>query len=142
MTVGLRLGVLCALACACPEKAATAPTGLRVPLPEGWVATPRGTGLEVGPKGRVVATLELRGQEVPKSLELSRTVSAEGATEVTQDDGEGYAAVRYSLGSGREGFLAVKKTPSKTVWCASTAKATSDDIDDALALCRSIGAEN
>lgn len=126
--------------CACAEKPA-APTGLRVPLPDGWVATPKGAGLAVGPKGRVVATLEPRAGDVPKSLELSRAVTAEGAFDVTREDGDGYSAVRYALGSGREGFLAVKRTPAKTVWCASTAEARPADIDDGLALCRSIGAE-
>lgn len=136
----MRAALFVALLAACAEKPA-APANLRVPLPEGWVATPRGTGLEVGPKGRVVATLELRGKDVPKASELRRAVTAEGASDVTDEDGEGYAAVRYALGSGREGFLAVKQTPSKTVWCASTAQARPGDIDDGLALCRSIGTE-
>ncbi len=133
--------VLGAVLVACSSEKPAAPAGLRVPLPDGWVATPRGGGLEVGPKGRVTATLEVRAKDVPRSLELSRAVTAEGATNVTQEDGEGYAAVRYSLGAGREGFLAVKKTATKTVWCASTAKASAQDIDDGLALCRSIGSE-
>ncbi|MER2561460.1 MAG: hypothetical protein ABTQ32_12090 [Myxococcaceae bacterium] len=125
---------------ACTERPAT-PTGLRVPLAEGWVATPTAGGLSVGPKGRVVATLELRNTEVPRALELSRVATAEGATGLLQDEGEGYSAVRYSLGAGRDGFLAVKKVGAKTVWCASTARASSADVDDGLALCRSLSTE-
>lgn len=125
---------------ACPERPA-APSGLRVPLTEGWVATPTAGGLSVGPKGRVVATLELRTAEVPRAVELSRIATAEGATGMLQDEGEGYSAVRYSFGGERDGFLAVKKVGARTVWCASTARASSADVDDGLALCRSVSAE-
>ncbi len=125
---------------ACPERPA-APSGLRVPLTEGWVATPTPGGLSVGPKGRVVATLELRSAEVPRAMELSRVASAEGATGILQDEGEGYSAVRYSLSGDRDGFLAVKRVGARTVWCASTARASSADVDDGLALCRSVSTE-
>lgn len=125
---------------ACSERP-TPPSGLRVPLAEGWVATPTTGGLSVGPKGRVVATLELRSAEVPRAMELSRVATAEGATGLLQDEGEGYSAVRYSLGGDRDGFLAVKKVGTRTVWCASTARASSADVDDGLALCRSLTTE-
>lgn len=125
---------------ACSERPTT-PSGLRVPLAEGWVATPTAGGLSVGPKGRVVATLELRNAEVPRAMELSRVAAAEGATGMLQDEGEGYSAVRYSLGGDRDGFLAVKKVGTRTVWCASTARASSADVDDGLALCRSLSTE-
>jgi glucose/arabinose dehydrogenase len=124
----------------CAQKP-TAPVGLRVPLTEGWAATPHAGGLSVGPKGRVVASLELRGGEVPRAAELSRAVSSEGATHVLLDDGEGYAAVRYTLAPGRDGFLAVKRVGGRTVWCSSTANARDDEVDDALALCRNLSTE-
>ena len=41
--------------------------------------------------------------------DASRAVTSEGATQVLLDDGEGYAAVRYTLAPGRDGFLAVKR---------------------------------
>jgi hypothetical protein len=131
---------IAALLVGCAQKP-SAPVGLRVPLSQGWVATPHADGLAVGPKGRVVALLELRGGEVPHAAELSRVVSSEGATEVLLDNGEGYAAVRYTLAAGRDGFLAVKRVAARTVWCSSTANAHDDEVDDALALCRGLSAE-
>ncbi len=132
--------LLAAVLAGCAQKPA-APVGLRVPLTEGWVATPQGGGLAVGPKGRVVASLELRGGDVPRAAELSRAVTSEGATQVLLDDGEGYAAVRYTLAPGRDGFLAVKRVGGRTVWCSSTANAKNDEVDDALALCRGLATE-
>lgn len=137
----MRPGALLLLAAlGCPDKPAP-PTGLRVPLPEGWVATARGAGLSVGPRGRVVATLEPLGGEVPRPATLARAVTAEGASDVLEDEGTGYAAVRYTLGAGRDGFLAVKRLGSRTVWCASTADATEGDVENGLALCRNLGAD-
>lgn len=132
--------LLAAVLAGCAQKPA-APVGLRVPLTEGWVATPQGGGLAVGPKGRVVASLELRGGDVPRAAELSRAVTSEGATQVLLDEGEGYAAVRYTLAQGRDGFLAVKRVGGRTVWCSSTANAKNDEVDDALALCRGLATE-
>lgn len=126
--------------CGCPQKPAS-PSGLRVPLLEGWVATPQGSGLAVGPRGRVVASLELRGGAVPAVAELSRAAAAEGATDVLLDEGEGYAAVRYTLAPGHDGFLAVKRVGARTVWCASVANAREDDVDNALAVCRTLTPE-
>jgi hypothetical protein len=126
------------LLAACPEPK-PAPSGLRVPLPEGWVATAAGTGLTVGPRGRVVVTLERRSGEVPLASELRDAVKDEGATEVLLDEGEGYAAVRYRLGPTRDGFLAARRVGPRTVFCASTARASPTDVDDGLALCRQVG---
>lgn len=133
-------GWVLALLLSCAEKP-SAPVGLRVPLAEGWTATPTGGGLSVGPRGRVVTTLELRGGDVPRATELSVAATAEGATNILLDEGEGYAAVRYSLSDRRDGFLAVKRVGSRTVWCASTASASMNEVDDGLALCRALSSE-
>lgn len=138
MTRGLL--ALAAVLLGCSERPA-APVGLRVPLADGWRATPTGGGLSVGPRGRVVATLEVRGGEVPRASELSRAATSEGATNVLVDEGEGYAAVRYSLAERRDGFLAVKRVGTRTVWCASTASASMSEVDDGLALCRALSSE-
>lgn len=129
-----------ALALGCPE-AKQAPAGLRVPLPSGWVATAVGAGLAIGPKGRVVVTLETRSGEVPRAAELRDLVEEEGATAVLLDEGDGYAAARYRLGAERDGFLASKRVGRKTVLCASTSRATPSDVDDGLALCRQVSAD-
>jgi hypothetical protein len=95
----------------------------------------------VGPRGRVVATLEPRAGAVPRAAELAQAALAEGGSSTMQDEGEGWAAARYALGPGRDGFLAVRRTPTRTIWCASTAQARPDDVDDALALCRNLASE-
>lgn len=124
----------------CTGKPA-APVGLRVPLADGWVASPSGGGLSVGPRGRVVASLELRGGDVPRAAELGLAATAEGAANVLMDEGEGFAVARYTLADRRDGFLAVKRVGSRTVWCASTANASSSEVDDGLALCRGLSSE-
>ncbi|MBL8922619.1 MAG: hypothetical protein JNJ54_27465 [Myxococcaceae bacterium] len=124
----------------CSEKPA-APVGLRVPLPDGWAATPTGGGLSVGPRGRVVTTLELRGGAVPRAAELGQAATAEGASNVLMDEGEGFAVARYTLADRRDGFLAVKRVGSRTVWCASTANASVNEVDDGVALCRGLSSE-
>jgi hypothetical protein len=129
------------LVSACPEPK-SASNALRVPLPTGWVATAVPGGLTVGPKGRVVATLELRPQPVPRASELRDAVTDEGASGVLVDDGEGYAAVRYRLGAERDAFLASKRVGARTVFCASTAQATPSEVDEGLALCRQLGVED
>lgn len=126
---------------ACAESK-PAPSGLRVPLPAGWVATAGATGLAVGPKGRVVVTLETRPGEVPRASELRDAAVEEGATEVLVDDGDGYAAVRYRLGPERDAFLASKRVGRRTVFCASTAQATPTEVDDGLALCRQLNVDD
>lgn len=112
-----------------------------MPLAEGWVATPTEAGLAIGPKGKTVATLELKSQALPRAHELATAATAEGATDVTLDEGQGYAAARYVLGEGRGGFLAVKQVAGRTVWCASTADASAHELDDGLAACRNLSNE-
>jgi hypothetical protein len=86
----------------------------------------------------VVVTLETKSAEVPRAAELRGVAEEEGATAVLVDEGDGYAAVRYRLGPDRDGFLASKRVGRKTVFCASTARATPTDVDDGLALCRQV----
>jgi hypothetical protein len=109
-----------------------------VPLPEGWVAKASAGGLSVGPSGRVTLTLELRGGRAPRATDLRDAAALEGATAALLDEGEGYSAARYLLGDGREGFLAVKEVSGRLVWCASTALAGPEEVDEGLALCRAV----
>lgn len=121
---------------ACTEAKSARPAGLRVPLPEGWVATATASGvLEVGPKGRVVATLERRVAPRVPVEELSRAVESEGGAVVSAASSEDSVRVRYTRGA-TSGLLLVRPLDEKALLlCATLAVATPAEIDAAESMC-------
>jgi hypothetical protein len=142
-------GSLALLACpSSPEHPAAPATepraGLRVGLPDGWKATPSGGGLDVGPKGRVVLQLESLPQPLPSPDDLARRLEAQEVRITQKDMNDVFVGLRYSLvldGGGGEGFVGVKRVGARTVWCATTAQATSADVSEAMGVCRGVGAD-
>jgi len=136
------------LCCGCPTEKPAARLGLRVPLPDGWVATPRGAALEAGPAGRAVVTLESRTSALPPLEQLLAALETEGVQVQEKASEDSYVGARYQLGldggvdAGQpEGFVAVKKVGERTVWCASAAQATAEQVRAGFALCRAVGLE-
>lgn len=142
------LWLTAALLCGCPSDKPAARLGLRVPLPDGWVATPRGAALEAGPGGRPVVTLESRTSALPAVEELLAALATEGVQVEERSAEASFVGARYQLGldggvdAGQpEGFVAVKKVGGRTVWCASAAQATAEQVRAGFELCRSVGIE-
>lgn len=139
-------GSLALLACLAPDAPSASPApeakeGLRVGLPEGWVATPAGTGLDVGPKGRVVLQLEPSARALPSLEALLQQLTVQGVRVTQKDETGGFVGVRYALsldGGGGEGFVGVKRVGARTVWCATTGGASGAEVAEAYALCREV----
>lgn len=117
--------------------------GLRVPLPDGWAATPGAPGvLQVGPKGRVVVTLERRSAPLPAVAVLAAAVQAEGATVTHSEEIPGRALVRYAKSGAPEALLAVRTLePGVLLLCASTPGAELEELESSLALCAAVRLE-
>lgn len=126
----------------CPDAKPGA-RGLRVPLPEGWAATPGGSGiLHVGPKGRVVLTLERRSLALPTLNALENAVEAEGAAVTHAEATPMRTLVRYAKADAPEGLLAVRTLePGVVLLCASTVAAEADELDAAQTLCSGVRLE-
>lgn len=142
------LWLAAALLCGCPSDKPAARFGLRVPLPDGWVATPRGAALEAGPGGKAAVTFESRTSALPPVEELLAALATEGVQVQEKAADESFVGARYQLGldggvdAGQpEGFVAVKKVGERTVWCASAAQASAEQVRAGFAVCRSVGLE-
>lgn len=136
------LALLVAWAGACSDSKVS-PRGLRVPLPDGWVATPGAPGvLQVGPKGRVVVTLERRTAALPTLNALRAAVEVEGAA-VTGAAGTPFkSVVRYGKSEAGSGLLAVHILETGVVLlCASTPAAEPAELDSVQALCAGVRLE-
>jgi len=146
--VKLAPAALCgaALLFGCPQKStpdAGAPGhgGLRVRLPEGWTAKPTGNGLDVGPTGRVVVSLEPTSGPLPPVEALVSALEADGATRLEKESSDTFVGVMYQL-NGDAGavaaFVGAQKAGPKVVRCASTDEAQVEDVKAGFALCRSL----
>ena len=129
------------MAGACSE-AKPSPRGLRVPLPDGWVANPAAPGvLSVGPKGRVVLTLERRSATLPSLASLEAAVEAEGGVVVRGAGAGDSTMVRYTR-SSVAGLLLVRILENGALLlCASTPEAELDDLEAAENLCAAVRLE-
>jgi len=126
------------LGVACAEKAAPEPrSGLRVPLPEGWKATAVAGGLHVGPNSHETLQLESTARDLPTVEALAAAVEREKAQLIKKESSPGFVGVRYRLADG-EGFLGVRETGSKTIWCSTARGATAEEIDAAASVCREL----
>ncbi len=132
---------LAVLAGACAETRSSPPRGLRVPLPDGWVANASAGGvLRVGPKGRVVLTLERRSASLPSLETLKAAVEAEGGVVVRAGNAVDSTTVRYTKPA--PGLLTVRTLENGgLLLCASTPDATQEELDDAEALCGKVRLE-
>lgn len=133
--------VLAAMAGACSDVKPS-PRGLRVPLPEGWVANAAAPGvLKVGPKGRVVLTLERRTAGLPSVEALKAAVEAEGGVVARASGGVDATTVRY-IRTSAEGLLTVRTLENGVLLlCASTPEAGHDDLEPADTLCAAVRLE-
>lgn len=120
-------------------------SGLRVPLPEGWSAVPVGERLEAGLPGHPAVVLESREDALPSVDALAAAAQREGARSVEKESKSGFVAVRYLLahdgGAPAPGFLAVKASGERRVWCSSAPGARADDLVLALGVCRDVSWE-
>jgi hypothetical protein len=134
--------VLAVLVGACSESKSSAPRGLRVPLPDGWAANAGASGvLKVGPKGRVVLTLERRTAALPSIEALKAAVEAEGAVVVRGAGAADSTTVRYTKPSAA-GLLAVRTLENGVLLlCASTPEAALEELEAAESLCSAVRLE-
>lgn len=128
------------LAGACPDP--NRPRGLRVPLPEGWVATASSAGaLRVGPKGRVVLSLERRAGPLPSLSVLDAAIVAEGGAVVEGSSGPEGISIHYRKGE-RTGLLMVRPLePGTLVLCASEPDASAAELAIVQTLCLEVRLE-
>jgi hypothetical protein len=127
------------LSAACAEKPAPSEprSSLRVPLPEGWKATAVAGGLHVGPPSHQTLQLESTTRELPTLDALAAAVEREKAILSDKESDGGFVAVRYRLADG-EGFLGVRQTGPKTIWCSTARGVSAAEIDAAMTVCRDL----
>jgi hypothetical protein len=135
----LRAFALLALA-ACAERAPTDETrsSLRVPLPDGWKATAVAGGLHVGPPGHITLQLESTARPMPTVEAFLAAIDREKVKITSKEVIDGFVGVRYRLADDSEGFLGVRRTGPRTIWCASTKGTTADEVEAAMTVCRSL----
>ncbi len=143
-----RVACLALLALGCPEKVAPVASGragLRVPLPDGWVAAPVGDRLEAGPPGRPALLLETKDLSIPTAEALAGLVQAEKVRITEKESTGSFVLVRYVFGAdggvGSPAFLAAKQLGGKAVFCSSAPGAKAEDVAIALATCRDVTRE-
>jgi hypothetical protein len=129
--------VLLGAGCADRNPATQPATELRVPLPDGWVATGSAERLVAGPKGREVVSFESKLDGLPQIADFERAAQSQNATSVQPFEGRGFVGARYGL-DGQQAFVAVKAAGARTVWCASLRGATEAEVALAAAVCESI----
>ena len=124
----------------CPDGKGTPaprPSGLKVPLPEGWKATASDDGvLKVKTEGREVMTMEVRADAA-----LPATDALEGA--VSEGGGESLGALalpdgvllRFRVSTGAEGVLGVRRLAGRRLLCASEPQAQQAELKTVARLC-------
>ncbi len=134
--------VLALIASGCTESK-TPQRGLRVPLPDGWVANAGLAGvLMVGPKGRVIVTLERRSAQLPSLEVLTVAVEAEGGSIVRAASALDSLSVRFAKPPSSMGLLVVRTLENGALLlCGSTPHAAVADLDPAEALCAGVRLE-
>jgi hypothetical protein len=125
----------------CSNKVSPPPaksgTELRVPLPEGWVATGSNDRLLAGPKGRMLVSFESKTTAAPTIEALLAALEGQKATSVQTVEGSELVAARYAL-EGREAFVGIKTIGDRTVWCASLPGASEAEVLSSVWVCKDI----
>lgn len=138
------LGGLAALVLAgCPSTPTppreVARSNLKVSLPDGWKATSSAGGLAVGPGARVVLELESSTRALPTEDALVAAVAEQGGSVVQKEHVGDFVGVLYLLspadGGVPDGFLGARRAGKQTVWCASTAGASTAEVAQAWEVC-------
>ena len=145
----IRRGVLAlVLLTACEPSKTPAPaeprSSLRVPVPDGWKATSRAGDLQVGPQGRVVLLLENTPRPFPETEAFVAAVEVEGVEILQKESVDTFIGVRYSFdaaGTRRDGFLGVRQTGPRTIWCSTSGSAKNEEVEAAMTVCRSLSWE-
>ena len=117
--------------------------GLRVPLPEGWTATPNAAGvLQAGPKGRAVLTLERKTAPLPALETLEAAVEAEGAAVTHAEASAAAVVVRFSRAGNPEALLMARPlTEGVVLLCATTLAAEAPELELGQTLCAGVRLE-
>jgi hypothetical protein len=111
-------------------------------LPEGWRASSISSGLQVGPPERTVLQLESQAAPLPSLERLLAALEPEKVVVLWNESTESFTGVRYRLAPGtEEGFLGVRRTGGRTVWCATVRGVRSVEIDLAIPICRELSGE-
>lgn len=140
----LRAAALCSLllwACPAERPAAEARGALRVPLPEGWRATPVTGGLQVGPAGHGVLLLETLTMPLPTLQQLLGLLEREKVQVVSKESTDSFVAVRYRLSAEApdEGLVGARRVPGRVVFCSSLRGARPDEVEVAMKVCAGVG---
>src|SRR5687768_7669422 len=133
-----------------PQPPATnGKTGVRVPLPEGWVATagPDGSFL-AGPRGRTVLRIDRQpASTLPTAEALEQLVRRAAAPAVVEPierrSDDGLVMFRYRLvpipdageSTPRAGMIGLRALPAATFLCATLAGTSEDETAGAASAC-------
>jgi hypothetical protein len=128
---------------ACPKDETPRPSGLRVPLPPGWVAEEGKSGsLKAGPRGRTVLVLEHQGEAaLPGPEALEDAVKEEGAEVLDVKRETDVALVRYRVGAGAEraqAFIGARRLEGRLFLCASAPEVSEAELRVAEGVCRDL----
>ena len=132
-----RLLLVLLVGCQAKAPPPKAVTELRVPLPEGWVASGSNDRLLAGPRGRSLVSFESKPMALPGIDALVSAVEAQKATSIERIEGPRFVAARYTL-EAHDAFVGVKSVGARTVWCASLPAATDAELSTSLGVCRDI----
>jgi hypothetical protein len=130
------LGVL-AEACSGPAQPHVRPTGLKVPLPEGWAArAAKDDVLEVTVEGRVVMSFKLEPDApLPQAQELEAAVVKAGGESLGTLPLPDGLLVRFRVAFGAEGVLGARRLAGHRLLCASEPQAMQGELKTVARLC-------
>jgi hypothetical protein len=116
-------------------------TSLHVSLPSGWTATAIPGGLEAGPEGRVVVSMQSGVEKMPEIAVVEATLLDEKVSITLKEVDSTFLGVQYVVarnGSGNQAFVAFKSVEGRTVRCASGSASGSDEVILGYEVCRSL----
>ncbi len=136
------LAAVALVAAACPDSGGSGgkparPSGLKVPLPDGWRASASDDGvLRVRTEGREVMTMEVRADSALPASEVLEAAVVEGGGEalgaLPLPDG---LLMRYRVATGAEGVLGVRRFAGRRLLCSSEPAAQQAELKTVAKLC-------